>query len=146
MQGHLHRALGDLAASTGWFAYDAGQHDRARSWWDTALRYALLARDPLLQARIWSYMARQACDLGHGGEAVAIARAALDATRNRRRARLSALLHARVALGHAVDGRGARCGQSLRRAEQSLDLDDTHPDPWLAFVGPYELLGQAALS
>jgi hypothetical protein len=67
VQSSLLQTLGELTASTGWFAFDAGRHGKARQWWDTGLRYALLARDAQLQARIWSYMARQACDLGHGG-------------------------------------------------------------------------------
>lgn len=145
VQKRLHASIGELAASAGWFAFDGDQQDAARRWWDMAIRYATLAGDAILQARIWSYMARQACDLGHGGEAVAIARVALDATRNRREPRLSALLHARVALGHSLTGERGRAGQSLHRAEQSLDRAPAETMPWLAFCGPAEIAGQAAL-
>ncbi|WP_143675812.1 hypothetical protein [Streptomyces milbemycinicus] len=145
VQTSLHRTLGEMCAQTGWLSYDSGEHDQARHWWDAGLRYALLARDSVLQARIWSNMARQAVDLGHGSEAVAIARAALDATRNRRHPRLSALLHSRVALGHSVSREKGRCGQSLHRAEQELDREAADTPPWLAFCGPDELAGQAAL-
>lgn len=145
VQTYLHRTLGEMAGSAGWFAYDAGLHDQARQWWDTGLRYALLARDPMLQARIWSYMSRQAIDLGHASEAVAIARAALDATRGRRDPRLSALLHARVALGHAAQGEPGRSGQSLLRGEQQLDRARDGVAPWLAFFTPAELLAQASM-
>ncbi len=145
VQRRLHTAVGELAASAGWFAYDGGQQDDARRWWDMGIRYAVLAGDATLQARIWSYMARQACDLGHGSEAVALARVALDSTRNRRDLRLSALLHARVALGHSLTGEGARAGQSLHRADQMLDRAPSETLPWLSFCGPAELTGQAAL-
>lgn len=145
VQARLHSAVGELAASAGWFAYDGGQHDEARRWWDMGIRYATLAGDGILQARIWSYMARQACDLGHGGEAVAIARVALDTTRNRRDPRLSALLHARVALGHSLSGERGRTAQSLHRADQALDRAPAHTMPWLSFCGPAEIAGQAAL-
>lgn len=145
VQKRLHASIGELAASAGWFAYDGGQQDAARRWWDMAIRYATLAGDTILQARIWSYMARQACDLGHGGEAVAIARVALDSTRNRREPRLSALLHARVALGHSLTGERGRTGQSLHRAEQMLDRAPVDTMAWLAFCGPAEIAGQAAL-
>ncbi|MGO4747643.1 hypothetical protein AB4212_03220 [Streptomyces sp. 2MCAF27] len=145
VQTSLHRTLGEMCAQAGWLSYDSAAHDQARHWWDTGLRYALLARDSVLQARIWSNMARQAVDLGHGSEAVAIARAALDATRNRRHPRLSALLHSRVALGHSVSREKGRCGQSLHRAEQELDREAGDTPPWLAFCGPDELAGQAAL-
>lgn len=145
VQTRLHASIGALAASAGWFAFDGGQQDEARRWWDMGIRYAVLAGDTILQARIWSYMARQACDLGHGGEAVAIARVALDSTRNRRDARLSALLHARVALGHSLTGEPGRAGQSLHRAEQQLDRAPDETMAWLAFCGPAEITGQAAL-
>jgi transcriptional regulator with XRE-family HTH domain len=146
VQKALHTAIGDLAASAGWFAFDGGRQEAARLWWDRALRYAVLAGDPALQARIWSYMARQSCELGHGGEAVAIARVALDATRHRRDPRLSALLHSRVALGHSLTGEAGRAGQSLHRADRLLDaFDRADSEPWLMFMGPAEITGQAAL-
>jgi tetratricopeptide (TPR) repeat protein len=145
VQTSLHQTLGEMCAQTGWLSYDSGQHEQARHWWDTGLRYALLARDSMLQARIWSNMSRQAVDLGYGAEAVAIARAALDATRNRRHPRLSVLLHTRVALGHSMSREKGRCGQSLHRAEQEIDREHDETPPWLAFCGPDELAGQAAL-
>ncbi|WP_181785494.1 hypothetical protein [Streptomyces phytophilus] len=145
VQTALHHALGELCEEAGWLAYDSQQHEEARRHWRTALQYARLARAPELEARIWSSMSRQAVDLGHGIEAVAIARVALDATRGRRDPRLSALLHSRVALGHSVAGQRGRCGQSLHRAEQELDRASVDPPPWLAFCGPAELTGQAAM-
>lgn len=145
MQKRLHSGIGELCASAGWFAYDGGLQTDARRWWDMAIRYAALAGDTHLMARIWSYMSRQAVDLGHGGEAVAIARVALDSTRGRRDPRLSALLHARVALGLSVTGDRGRAGQSLHRAEQQLDQATNDTAPWLSFCDPAEIAGQAAL-
>lgn len=145
VQTALHQALGEMCAQAGWLAYDSQQHEQARRHWRGALQYARLAKSSDLEARVWSCMSRQAVDLGHGSEAVAIARTALDATRGRREPRLSALLHTRVALGHSVTGQRGRCGQSLHRAEQELDRASPQPPPWLAFCGPAELTGQAAL-
>lgn len=145
VRNELNRALGEMHARAGWLAYDARQGKQARYHFDSGLRYALLARDPMLQARIWANISRQAADSGHGGEAVAIARAALDATRNHRNPRLSAVLHARVALGHSVEGDGGRAGQSLHRAEQQLDHASNDDPAWLRFCGPDELAGLAAL-
>ncbi|MFF1416585.1 hypothetical protein [Streptomyces sp. NPDC058280] len=145
VQTHLHRTLGEMSAMAGWLCYDSERHTDARRWWDTGLRYALLARSPELQARIWSYMSRQAVDLGHASEAVAIARAALDATRSRRHARLSALLHARVALGLSALGDASRYGQAIHRAEQAIDREADVTPPWLAFVGQAEVLAQRSL-
>ncbi|KPI08944.1 hypothetical protein OK074_3468 [Actinobacteria bacterium OK074] len=145
VQTQLHQALGEICEEAGWLAYDSGRHDQARSRWDTALRYALLARNPMLQARVWASLSRQAVDLGHGAEAVAIARAALDATRGRRDPRLSALLHSRVALGHSAERESGRCAQSLHRAEQEFDRASGQAPAWLAFCGPDELAAQTAL-
>ncbi|MGW3563056.1 hypothetical protein ACWDSL_03985 [Streptomyces sp. NPDC000941] len=145
VQKRLYQALGEIATSTGWFAFDAGQHDVARSWWNTALRYAILARNKLLQARIWSSMSHQAYMLGHGSEAVAIARTALDETRGRRDGQLSALLHTRVAQGHAVSGERGWCGRSLLRAEQDLDREPAEPQRWLGFFNAGEVSSATAL-
>ncbi|AUG79299.1 hypothetical protein CFP65_4555 [Kitasatospora sp. MMS16-BH015] len=143
----LYQVLGELRASAGWFAFDSGDQDRAGRNFDAGLRGALLAGDRMLQARIWSYMSRQSWELGRAMETVTIARAALEATRNGRDQRLSALLHGRMALGYAAGGEGARCGASLARAEACLDrVGDGDTSAWLAFVGPGELLGTAAMA
>jgi tetratricopeptide (TPR) repeat protein len=145
VQRGLYQALGEMATSAGWFAFDAGQQDVARRWWDTALRYAILARNKLLQARVWSSMSHQACTLGHGSEAVAIARAALDETRGRRDGQLSALLHTRVARGHAVCGEEGWCGRSLLWAEQDLDREPAEPQRWLGFFNAGEVSSARSL-
>ncbi|WP_405794551.1 hypothetical protein [Streptomyces sp. NBC_01506] len=145
VQTGLYKALGEVATSAGWFAFDDGQQKAARHWWDTGLRYALLARDKRLQARIWSSMSHQACVLGHGGEAVDIARVALAETRGRRDGQLSSLLHTRVARGHAVQGQGGRCGRSMLRAEQEFERQPEEPQQWLRFFNTGEISGTAAL-
>ncbi|UGY91342.1 hypothetical protein [Streptomyces gobiensis] len=146
VQTHLYRALGEVATSAGWFAFDAGRQEIARRWWDAGLRYALLARDKRLQARIWSSMSHQAYVLGHGGEAVSIARAALEETRGRRDGQLSALLHTRVAQGHAVQDEAGWCARSLHRAEQEFDRGSSEPQRWLGFFNAGEVTSAAALS
>ncbi|KPI17940.1 hypothetical protein OK074_8037 [Actinobacteria bacterium OK074] len=145
VQTRLYTALGEMATSAGWFAFDAQHHDQARRHWDAGLRYALLARDNLLQARIWSSMSHQAWHLGHGGEAVSIARAALDQTRGRRDGQLSALLHTRVAQGHAVQNEAGRCGRSLLQAEKEFDREPGEPQQWLGFFNIGEVSSTAAL-
>ncbi|MFJ2116627.1 hypothetical protein ACIOEX_32920, partial [Streptomyces sp. NPDC087850] len=145
VQTALHRTLGELCASCAWFSFDAGHQDTARRWWDTGLRYALLGRDRLLQARIWSSMSHQASQLGHGAEAVAIARAALDDTRGVRDGELSSLLHTRVARGHAVQGERGWCGRSLHQAEQTYDQEPADPLKWLGFYSAGEVASTTAL-
>ncbi|MFJ5226285.1 hypothetical protein [Streptomyces sp. NPDC088400] len=145
VQTRLHRTLGELCASAAWFYFDAGQQEAARRWWDTGLRYALLGRDRLLQARIWSSMSHQASALGHGAEAVAIARAALEGTRNVRDGMLSSILHTRVARGYSVQGEKGWCGKSLHRAEQAYDQEPAEPMRWLSFYSAGELFSTTAL-
>lgn len=144
VQTALYQALGGMACSAGWFAFDAKQQAGARRWWDAGLRYALLARDKQLQARIWSSMSHQAYHLGHSGEAVSIARAALDETRGRRDGRLSSLLHTRVAQGHSLQGEAGWCGRSLLRAEQEYDRGPSDQS-WLHFYNPGEVHSAASL-
>jgi transcriptional regulator with XRE-family HTH domain/tetratricopeptide (TPR) repeat protein len=143
----LYRVLGELHASAGWFAFDSGDHPRAGRNFDAGLRGALLSGDRMLQARIWSYMSRQSWELGRAMETVTIARAALETTRSGRDPRLGALLHGRMALGYAASGEASRCANSLLRADTCLDQATADaPAPWLAFVGPGELLGAAAMA
>lgn len=145
VEARLHRALGEMATSAGWFAFDALQQDKASRWWDAGLRYALLGRDKPLQARIWSSMSHQAWKLGHGSEAVTIARAALEETRGRRDGQLSSLLHSRVAQGHALQGESGWCARSLLRVEKEFDREPVEPERWLAFYNVGEVSATAAL-
>lgn len=142
----LYITLGEISASAGWFAFDGGDPERAQRNYDAALRSALLAGDRLLQARVWSYMARQVWEQGRGNEAISIARAALDVTRHHRDPRLGALLHARLALGYGATGQSARCGTALARAEALLDRASDQAPAWLAFCGPGEILGAGAMA
>ncbi len=142
----LYEAIGELAASGGWFCFDAGNFTRARRFFETALTSADLADSRTLKARIWSYMSRQAVELRRGSEAVTMARRALETTRAGRDPRLSALLYSRVALGHACQGEAGRASRALVLAETTFDKATNDPPAWLAFCGPAEILGQASLT
>lgn len=143
----LYRVIGELHASAGWFSFDGGDQERAGKNFDSGLRAALLAGDKQLQARIWAYMSRQSWALGRATETITIARLALDATRNSRDHRLTALLHGRLALGYAASGQKAQTGNALAKAETVLDRVGNDPaSPWLAFVGPGEVLSAGAMA
>lgn len=75
-----------------------------------------------------------------------MARRALESTRTGRDPRLSALLHSRLALGHACQGEAGRAGRALVLAEKAFDRAAGEPSAWLAFCGPAEILTQASLS
>ncbi|WKX70867.1 hypothetical protein [Streptomyces sp. XD-27] len=78
VERQLYAAAGDLAASAGWFAYDAGHQRAASDLYNEALQAAILAGDGSLQARVWSNLAMQARLLGREQEAVRIGRAAVE--------------------------------------------------------------------
>lgn len=146
VESALYEATGELAASGGWFCFDAGSFTRARRFFETALTSADLAGSRTLKARVWAYMARQAVELNRGSEAVTMARRALETTRSGRDPRLTALLHSRVALGHACQGEAGRAERALVLAETAFDKASSEPPAWLAFCGPAEILTQASLT
>lgn len=146
VESALYEAIGELAASGGWFCFDAGNFARARRFFETALTSAELAGSRTLKARVWAYMARQAVELNRGSEAVTMARRALETTRSGRDSRLAALLYSRVALGHACEGDAGRADRALVLAETAFDKASSEPPAWLAFCGPAEILAQASLT
>ena len=67
-------------------------------------------------------MSRQAVYLGHGREAVQLARVAQQGVGSGAPAVVQALLHAAEARGHGLLGEVRACTAALARAERSLDL------------------------
>jgi tetratricopeptide (TPR) repeat protein len=139
----LYAAAGDLAASAGWFAYDAGRQQDATALYNEALQAGMLAGDGMLQARVWSNLAMQARLLGHDQEALRIGRAAVETRQARADPWLVALLHCRQAIGNARIGDRVRAERSLARAEMAYDRARGEPAAWLSFLTPAEITGLA---
>ncbi|GAA1899940.1 hypothetical protein GCM10009837_23240 [Streptomyces durmitorensis] len=139
----LYAATGDLAASAGWFAYDAGLQEDATSLYSEALQAGMLAGDGMLQARVWSNLAMQARLLDRDQEALRIGRAAVETRQAKADPWLMSLLHCRQAVGHARVGERARAERSLARAESAYDRTNGEPAAWLSFLTPAELTGLA---
>ncbi|WP_331727130.1 twin-arginine translocation signal domain-containing protein (plasmid) [Streptomyces sp. NBC_01213] len=144
----LHGAISNLYASAGWAAHDGSDSDRAALLHTASLRSALLAGDPSATARAWSNLALQARIEGRHREAVQITRAALDNRRARQNPHISALLHARLAIGQAKTSDRTGAARSLLAAEQAYDRVDTGvtAPTWLAFLSAGELSGLAAIT
>lgn len=143
----LYSIVGGYMSAVGWFALDAGKHDVAKLYLDRAMRCAFVARDPLLQAQIWNNMNLQGHRTGNRGQAFAIARTAVASPAMRRDATVAALLHARVALGHAEFGERGMTERSLGRASEALSRADGSQAPlWLTFFTPAELSGLSAIA
>ncbi len=139
----LYSAMGDLAASAGWFAYDAGRQRDATELYSEALQAGMLSRDGMLQARVWSNLAMQARLLNRDREALRIGRAAVETRQAKTDPWLMALLHCRQAVGHARTGDRTRAQRSLARAETAYERTQGHPVAWLSFLTPAELTGLA---
>ncbi|MEU0106562.1 hypothetical protein ABZ322_20995 [Streptomyces sp. NPDC006129] len=139
----LYAAAGDLAASAGWFAYDAGRQEDATALYNEALQAGMLAGDGMLQARVWSNLAMQARLLDRDQEAVRIGRAAVETRQAKRDPWLMALLHCRQAVGHARMGDRVRAERSLARAETAYERGKGEPAAWLSFLTPAEITGLA---
>jgi hypothetical protein len=78
----MHEAVGDLAATGGWCCFDAGDFLRARHFYETALTSADLAGSRVLKARALALLSRLGVEVGRGGEAVTMARRALEVTQH----------------------------------------------------------------
>jgi hypothetical protein len=144
----LHRSISALYASAGWAAHDSDDPTRAALLHTASLQSALLAADPSAAARAWSNLALQARMEGRHREAVQITRTALDNRRARQDPHISALLHARLAIGQARTADRTGAARSLLAAEQAYDrVNTTASAPtWLAFLTEAELSGLAAIT
>ncbi|MFI1576848.1 hypothetical protein ACH4VQ_39410 [Streptomyces anulatus] len=144
----LHTAISGLHSSAGWAAYDAGDNATSRLHHAAALQSGILAKDGHAQARAWSDLSVQSRAEGRHREALTINRAALESRQARQDPRIAALLHSRLAIGHARLGDHSACARSLLAAEKAHDRFDTTapPPPWLRFLDAAEIAGLAAIA
>ncbi|MFE7961139.1 regulator [Streptomyces sp. NPDC014776] len=117
----LFAAAADLTRLAGWTSYDIAAHGLAQRYFVQALRLAQAAGDRAYGAYVLVTMSRQAVYLGHGREAVQLARVAQQGAGTAVPPVVQALLHAAEARGHAVLGEVRACTASLVRAERALD-------------------------
>ncbi|MDF3297199.1 regulator [Streptomyces tropicalis] len=117
----LFAAAADLTRLAGWTSYDIAAHGLAQRYFVQALRLAQAAGDRSYGAYVLITMSRQAVYLGHGREAVQLARVAQQGLGGSAAPVVQALLHAAEARGHAVLGEVRACTASLARAERSLE-------------------------
>ncbi|MFD5498026.1 regulator [Streptomyces sp. GDS52] len=117
----LFAAVADLTRLAGWTSYDIGAHGLAQRYFVQALRLAQAAADRTYGAYVLVTMSRQAVYLGHGREAVQLARVAQQGAGNSAPPAVQALLHAVEARGHGVLGEVRACTAALVRAERALE-------------------------
>lgn len=116
----LFGAVADLTRLAGWTSYDIGAHGLAQRYFVQSLRLAQAANDRAYGAYVLVTMSRQAVYLGHGREAVQLARVAQQGVGTVAPNAVQALMHAAEARGHGLIGDARSCTTSLVRAERAL--------------------------
>ncbi|MEV0787016.1 regulator [Streptomyces sp. NPDC050423] len=117
----LFAAAADLTRLAGWTSYDIAAHGLAQRYFVQSLRLAQAAGDRAYGSYVLITMSRQAVYLGHGREAVQLARVAQQGIGSAAPNAVLALLHAVEARGHGVLGEAKACVASLARAERALE-------------------------
>ncbi|MFG2596714.1 regulator [Streptomyces sp. NPDC048462] len=118
----LFAAAADLTRLAGWTSYDIAAHGLAQRYFVQSLRLAQAAGDRAYGSYVLITMSRQAVYLGHGREAVQLARVAQQGIGSAAPNAVLALLHAVEARGHGVLGEAKACVASLARAERALEV------------------------
>ncbi|MEU2544744.1 regulator [Streptomyces roseolus] len=117
----LFAAAADLTRLAGWTSYDIAAHGLAQRYFVQALRLAQAAGDRAYGSYVLLTMSCQAVYLGHGREAVQLARVAQQGVGSAAPPVVQAMLHAVEARGHAVLSEARACSASLQRAERALE-------------------------
>ncbi|MGW0337843.1 regulator [Streptomyces sp. NPDC003011] len=117
----LFAAAADLTRLAGWTSYDIAAHGLAQRYFVQALRLSQAAGDRAYGSYVLVTMSRQAVYLGHGREAVQLARVAQQGVGTNAPPVVQALLHAAEARAHGVLGEVRACTASLVRAERALE-------------------------
>ncbi|GAA4087126.1 regulator [Streptomyces shaanxiensis] len=117
----LFAAAADLTRLAGWTSFDIAAHGLAQRYFVQSLRLAQAAGDRAYGSYVLVTMSRQAVYLGHGREAVQLARVAQQGVGTSAPPVVQALLHACEARGHGVLGEVRACTASLVRAERALE-------------------------
>ncbi|MCX4401211.1 regulator [Streptomyces sp. NPDC059837] len=137
----LFAAAADLTRLAGWTSYDIAAHGLAQRYFVQALRLSQAAGDRAYGSYVLVTMSRQAVYLGHGREAVQLARVAQQGVGSSVPPVVQALLHSVEARGHGVLGEVRACTASLVRAERALESarpGDEAP-PWARFFDEAQL-------
>ncbi|MFH8486130.1 regulator [Streptomyces longisporoflavus] len=117
----LFAAAADLTRLAGWTSYDIAAHGLAQRYYVQALRLSQAAGDRAYGSYVLITMSRQAVYLGHGREAVQLARVAQQGVGSSAPPVVQALLHSVEARGHGVLGEVRACTASMVRAERALE-------------------------
>ncbi|MCQ4081618.1 regulator [Streptomyces sp. RB6PN25] len=142
----LFAATADLTRLAGWTSYDIGAHGLAQRYFVQSLRLTQAAGDRAYGGYVLVTMSRQAVYLGHGREAVQLARVAQQGIGTGAPPVVQALLYAAEARGHGVLGEARACAAALARSERALEAGrpgDETPS-WARFFDEAQLADEFA--
>ncbi|MFI7013528.1 hypothetical protein [Streptomyces sp. NPDC050164] len=143
----LFSVAANYTATAAWAAIDGRQLDRAQSRLDRALYLAGMAKDPVVEMRVWNSYAMLARQRDQYTEAVDAGYAAQATTIARRDPFYGSLAHARTALAHANVGDRQAAIRSLGYAQEAMEkTSEDEPRPsWVSFYGVAELTAIKAI-
>ncbi|MFJ3215949.1 regulator [Kitasatospora sp. NPDC086801] len=116
----LFGAVADLTRLAGWTSFDIAAHGLAQRYFVQALRLSQAAGDRALGGYVLVTMSQQAVHLGHGREAVQLARVAQQGVGTTVPPVVQSLMHAAEARGHGLLGDVRACTTALVRSERAL--------------------------
>lgn len=133
----LRELVGLTAEHAGWLAFDAERHDDAQRWWNQAMSWSRLAEADSVSVVAMASMAVQASDQHRPREVLDLATTAQRTARRAATPRLTSVLLAREAVGHAGTGDATSAHGALSRARRLADQPRHDDDPsWLDSYGP----------
>lgn len=143
----LFSLAADYTASAAWSAIDSRQSDRAQHHLDRALYLAGMAKDPVVEMRVWNSYAMLGYQRQQYAQALGAAQAAQATAITRRDPLFASLAHARTALGHSTLGDRQGALRSLGHAQEALDKasPDVPRPSWAAFYDGAELNALSAI-
>lgn len=106
------------------------------------MKWARLGESEPVSVVVMGSMSMQASDQHRAREAIDLATAAQSTARGVATPRLSSVLLAREALGHAGWGDAASAHAALRRAHRLIDRAHDDDPSWIAFYGPANFASQ----
>ncbi|MEU9285838.1 helix-turn-helix domain-containing protein [Streptomyces sp. NPDC048275] len=137
----LLRAIGELAQIAGWVASDAGEHAEAERIYRLGMSAARAAGDGVLSGNVAGSLAYQWSNTGHAGDAVGLARAALEDAGPDAPPKARALYLDRVAWAHTRAGQDRPAMAALGEAAEALaeDSASTQSPSYLYWMDAGEL-------
>ncbi|KWX01624.1 helix-turn-helix transcriptional regulator [Carbonactinospora thermoautotrophica] len=124
VERELFNAAAVLTELVGWMSYDTGDHRAARHYFERALDLCDAVQDRAYAGFVLASMSHQALYLGHGREAVELARSAQHRAAGAAPALVAAECHVMEARGHALIGDYRSCVDALRKATQAFESAD----------------------